>query len=257
MVVYVLQIQDVAEQGVMFVGFLQQPGGGPYFLGHWDPEDLSSLHSSPSPIHRQPFSANTSPTDPNLNGEEADFCCCESQERDHGAVETDKRDTNSSVSRKPDCSLLKHAINFPQYPEEFGDRIITSQIGAKDFNKPLNHIKTDAPNMAEVQGKWSSLSLPETVVTTRLQECRLKETKQPFTASTEKHLHVSKQRERRVSSPDSWLSSPELDRNPDRRSDSAQTDEKRRVTTQNNNHIRLKNSGYDTGSSSPPAQASK
>ncbi|XP_037330345.2 raftlin [Pungitius pungitius] len=61
---YVKRIQDVAEQGVMFVGFLQQPGGGPCFVGHWDPEELSSLHSSPSPIHRHPLSASNSPTDP-------------------------------------------------------------------------------------------------------------------------------------------------------------------------------------------------
>ncbi|KAM4725869.1 raftlin [Anableps anableps] len=251
---YVKKIQDVAEQGVMFVGFLQQPGGGPYFLGHWDPEELSSLHSSPSPIHRQPFSSNTSPTEPNLNGEDADLCCCESQEMDHGAVESDEQDQNS-VSRRPDFSLLKHTVNFPHNPEELSDQIITSQIGAKDFNKPHNDIKPDAHNMAEVQGERSSLSLPETTVTTRLPECRLQETKQHFTAYTEKHLNVSKQRERRVSSPDSWLSSPELDRNHDRRSDSTQTDGQRRVTTQNNNHIRLKNSGNDTGSGSPPAQA--
>ncbi|XP_008419891.1 raftlin isoform X2 [Poecilia reticulata] len=169
---YVKKIQDVAEQGVMFVGFLQQPGGGPYFLGHWDPDELSSLHSSPSPIHRQPFSTNTSPTEPNPIGEDADLCCCESQESDYGAVESVKQDQNSSASRKPNFSLLKHP------------------------------------------------------------------------------------RERRVSSPDSWLSSPELDRDHDRRrSDSTQTDGQRCVTTQNNNHIRLKNSENDTGPSSPPAQA--
>ncbi|XP_007562715.1 raftlin isoform X2 [Poecilia formosa] len=169
---YVKKIQDVAEQGVMFVGFLQQPGGGPYFLGHWDPEELSSLHSSPSPIHQQPFSTDTSPTEPNPNGEDADLCCCESQESDYGAMESVKQDQNSSASRKPNFSLLKHP------------------------------------------------------------------------------------RERRVSSPDSWLSSPELDRDHDRRrSDSTQTDGQRRVTTQNNNHIRLKNSENDTGSGSPPAQA--
>ncbi|XP_054620060.1 raftlin isoform X2 [Dunckerocampus dactyliophorus] len=59
------EIQDVAEQGVMFVGFLQQPGGAPCFLANWDPDELSSLHSSPSPIHRHTLiSANASPTDP-------------------------------------------------------------------------------------------------------------------------------------------------------------------------------------------------
>nr|XP_057903758.1 raftlin isoform X2 [Doryrhamphus excisus] len=62
---YVKRIQDVAEQGVMFVGFLQQPGGAPCFLANWDPDELSSLHSSPSPIHRHALiSSNTSPTDP-------------------------------------------------------------------------------------------------------------------------------------------------------------------------------------------------
>lgn len=70
--IVVLQIQDVAEQGVMFVGFLQQPGGGPCFIGHWDPDELSSLHSSPSPIHRQPHSLNTSPTDPPLGDEDSE-----------------------------------------------------------------------------------------------------------------------------------------------------------------------------------------
>ncbi|PWA15437.1 hypothetical protein CCH79_00008438 [Gambusia affinis] len=244
---YVKKIQDVAEQGMMFVGFLQQPGGGPYFLGPWDPEELSSLHSSPSPIHRQPFSTNTSPTEPNLNGEDADLCCCESQESDYGAVESVKQDQNSSASRKPNFSLLKHPVNSPHNLEELCDQIITSQIGAKDFNKPHNHIKPEAHNMAEVQGKRSNMSLPETTVTTRLPECRSQETKQHFTASTEK--------QRRVSSPDSWLSSPDLDCNHDRRSNSTQTDGQRRVTTQNNNHIRLTNSGNDTGSSSPPAQA--
>ncbi|TNM92710.1 hypothetical protein fugu_018112 [Takifugu bimaculatus] len=69
---YVKKIQDVAEQGVMFVGFLQQPGGGPCFIGHWDPDELSSLHSSPSPIHQQPHSLNTSPADPPLGGEDVE-----------------------------------------------------------------------------------------------------------------------------------------------------------------------------------------
>ncbi|XP_043074317.1 raftlin [Puntigrus tetrazona] len=48
---YVKKVQDLADQGDLFVGFLPQPGGGPYFLGHWEPEDLSSLHSSPCSVH--------------------------------------------------------------------------------------------------------------------------------------------------------------------------------------------------------------
>ncbi|XP_061669788.1 raftlin [Syngnathoides biaculeatus] len=61
---YVKRIQDVAEQGVTFVGFLQQPGGAPCFTANWESDDFSSLHSSPSPIHRHPLSVQPSPTDP-------------------------------------------------------------------------------------------------------------------------------------------------------------------------------------------------
>ncbi|XP_015229600.1 PREDICTED: uncharacterized protein LOC107084323 [Cyprinodon variegatus] len=250
---YVKKIQDVAEQGSMFVGFLQQPGGGPYFWGHWDPEELSSLHSSPSPIHRQPFSTKTSPTRPNPIGEDADICCCDTEEIDRRGVEGVKQDQVSSIFRPPDLSNLKHTADFPHNPDEHNDQLITSQTVAIDCNKPHIHIKSDAHKTTEVWGKWSSL--PETAVTTRLQECRLHGIKQHCTESTEKHLSLSKQKERRVSSPDSWLSSPELDRKHDRRSDLTQADGQRRVTTQNNNHIKLKNSGNDTDSTSPPTQA--
>ncbi|XP_035385008.1 raftlin isoform X2 [Electrophorus electricus] len=44
---YVKKVQDLADSGVLFTGFLQQPGTGVSFLGHWDPE-----HSSPSPINQ-------------------------------------------------------------------------------------------------------------------------------------------------------------------------------------------------------------
>lgn len=86
------QIQDVAEQGMMFVGFLQQPGGGPYFLGQLDPEELSSLHSSPSPIHRSPFSTSNSQselTELHYNSVEPDLHCTVPQ--DLGNLECSSR----------------------------------------------------------------------------------------------------------------------------------------------------------------------
>ncbi|KAG7275218.1 hypothetical protein CRUP_013006, partial [Coryphaenoides rupestris] len=50
---------------LLLVLLLYRPGGGPCFLGPWDPEELSSLHSSPSPIHRHTFSSSGgSPSDP-------------------------------------------------------------------------------------------------------------------------------------------------------------------------------------------------
>lgn len=59
---YVKKIQDVAEQGVVFLGFLQQPGSGLSVPGQWEPEELSSLHSSPSPIHRQASCTDSTPS---------------------------------------------------------------------------------------------------------------------------------------------------------------------------------------------------
>ncbi|AWP21841.1 putative raftlin [Scophthalmus maximus] len=151
---YVKRIQDVAEQGVMFVGFLQQPGGGPCFLGQWDPEELSSLHSSPSPIHRHPFSAGTSPTD----------------------------------QTQPDQSGLGRS------PPERRD-------------------------------------------------------------STEKQFNLLNQRERRGSNSDGRLSSPELERNHEKKSSSLRADRRSRETTHNNNnHICLKSSEKDKNATSPPAQ---
>lgn len=221
----------------MFVGFLQQPGSGPYFLGHWDPEELSSLHSSPSPIHRHPFSSNTSPTDPtepNSNNAEADFCCCESQDVDRGVV-----DCNASVS-----GGLKRAQSLALNPEE--DHIESSQKDLrKSTNGLQNHIKPEADkvtNITDARGNQFNVKLPGTAGTL----CKLAEDKH-FTGSAEKHSNFSHQREKRGSSSDSWLSSPELgDKKPD----------SNRVTTHNNNHIRLKKS-ENKGATSPPAQASK
>ncbi|KAJ8415910.1 hypothetical protein AAFF_G00404670 [Aldrovandia affinis] len=48
---YVKKIQDAAEQGIVFVGFVQQPGVAPSVPGQCGPEEISlSLHSSPSSL---------------------------------------------------------------------------------------------------------------------------------------------------------------------------------------------------------------
>ncbi|KAI7798926.1 raftlin isoform X1 [Triplophysa rosa] len=52
---YVKKVQDLADQGDLFVGFLPQPGGGPYFLGHLETDELSSLHSSPCSVDGRPL----------------------------------------------------------------------------------------------------------------------------------------------------------------------------------------------------------
>ncbi|XP_074542572.1 raftlin isoform X2 [Halichoeres trimaculatus] len=237
---YVKRIQDVAEQGVMFVGFLQQPGGGPCYLGNWDPEELSSLHSSPSPIHRHPFSANTSPTDPTDPTEprhtvrELDHPF-ESPESDDEGAEDDTRDhkpldpTQSlEPNHKESKDLFKDSTNQPQ-----------------DHSRPCSEAlqgslhQNPAEDDEEDEGEQQCPSPPDTAGMIR---------------KTRGHLPDVKARERQSSSSDSWFSSPELDRNHQRKSSSAFSDVQSRVTTHNNNHIRLKSSEKEKDSTSPPAQ---
>ncbi|KAF6716715.1 Raftlin [Oryzias melastigma] len=199
---YVKRIQDVAEQGVTFVGFLQQPGGGLYISGHWDPEELSSLHSSPSPIHRHPFSSNASPTDPeDLNGINAEF------ELDLDAPKRSKQDQNTSE---------------------------------KDSNK---HVQSEPQGYAKADSGPLQDDLTEKALTQ--QEWPLSEGKQNF---PETYFNLSNSRQRRCSTSDSWLSSPELDGRRDRKS---MNTESRGMTHNNNNHIRLKGSHRDKSANSP------
>lgn len=242
------QIQDVAEQGVMFVGFLQQPGGGPCYLGNWDPEELSSLHSSPSPIHRHPFSANTSPTDPtegHQNGVEPLHRPFEPQELDHENV------GRSTQPAEPGFSRLKPSRGSELHAEESSEA--ASQMSFKESlestNQPQNHGEPGAdapqrrPSRTTADNHGSQL-LPE-----RWQE------RSPSKESTEQLFN---QRERQDSSSDSWHSSPDLQRNHEKRPSSVCADGQSRVTTHNNNnHIRLKTSEKDKNVISPPPQASE
>nr|XP_046272722.1 raftlin [Scatophagus argus] len=253
---YVKRIQDVAEQGVMFVGFLQQPGGGPCFLGHWDPEELSSLHSSPSPIHRHPFSANTSPTDPtepHHNGIEPDHHHLYPQKLEHEDVEH---------ALEPDFTPLKAIQSLELNQEESSEQMQTLQISLKESpestNQPQDHSKPRfehtvqwCPNQIPEEAQENLLcpSPPEAAGLFRQQKSQLPDLKE----STEKPFNLSKQRERQSSSSDSCLSSPELDQNHERKSSSI--DRQSRVTTDNNNHIRLKSLEKDKNSTSPPLQA--
>ncbi|XP_028284467.1 raftlin isoform X2 [Parambassis ranga] len=244
---YVKRIQDVAEQGVMFVGFLQQPGGGPCFLGQWDPEELSSLHSSPSPIHRHPFSATTSPTDhteSHQNVTELDVCPSEAQLFDNGDAEFNKQDT--LVPREPGFSPLKPTHISEHNPEESNEQALKEST-----KEPQNYIKSQHP--ADVQDNQRSLSPSETDGAIRQEECDLPEPNENLSGSPENDYDLPNQKERRGSSSDSWLSSPELDHNHGRNSTCPEG--QTRVTTHNNNHIRLKSSEKDKGATSPPAQA--
>ncbi|CAJ1083857.1 raftlin isoform X2 [Xyrichtys novacula] len=236
---YVKRIQDVAEQGLMFVGFLQQPGGGPCYLGNWDPEDLSSLHSSPSPIRRHPFSANTSPTDPtepHHNVTEPDFPF-ESPESDNEAAEHtwDHKSLNPTQSVEPNCE---------ESNKLFKDQTDQPQIHSRPDVEAVQRCPHQNPAEGDEDEEETQLS-PNPLETAGM------------IRQTRGHLpdvKASIQRERQSSSSDSWLSSPELDRNHERKCSSAFSDGQSRVTTHNNNHIRMKSSEKGKDSTSPPAQ---
>ncbi|XP_066529676.1 raftlin [Hoplias malabaricus] len=72
---YVKKVQDLADSGVLFVGFLQQPGGGPFFWGHGDTEEISSLHSSPSSIHQHTGAPTLSPTSSSQDQDKRNHHC--------------------------------------------------------------------------------------------------------------------------------------------------------------------------------------
>ncbi|KAK9961557.1 hypothetical protein ABG768_009340 [Culter alburnus] len=67
------QIQDAADQGIMFVGFIQEPAGlRPHVPRHGEPEEPSlSLHSSPSSLHGSGLTPSPSPLEEPELGDES------------------------------------------------------------------------------------------------------------------------------------------------------------------------------------------
>lgn len=244
-----LQIQDVAEQGVTFVGFLQQPGGGPCFLGSWDPEELSSLHSSPSPIHRHPFNANASPTEPHQN--DPDHHNLEPQDFSGEDVEH----IRPLVPREPDLSPLKSVSGLDLYQEDANEPVHTLPISLKESREPANRPQYHRTSMCGQTDQWCADQIqPEA----QFSQPRLS----PPDAAGGPHrsclpdVQRSTQRERQSSSSDSWLSSPEPDGSQGRTSSSVCTDGQRRAKTHNNNNeIRHKSSEKDP--MSPPGLPSE
>ncbi|XP_016341306.1 raftlin-like isoform X2 [Sinocyclocheilus anshuiensis] len=70
---YVKKIQDAADQGIVFVGFIQEPAGlRPHVLRHGEPEEPSlSLHSSPSSLHGSGLTPSPSPLEEPKLGDES------------------------------------------------------------------------------------------------------------------------------------------------------------------------------------------
>lgn len=244
-----LQIQDVAEQGVTFVGFLQQPGGGPCFLGSWDPEELSSLHSSPSPIHRHPFSANTSPTEP--HHDDPDHHKSEPQDLSG----EDAEHIRPLVPREPDLSPLKSVSGLDLYQEDADEPLQTLPISLKESREPTNRPQYHRTSTCGQTDQWCADQIQAEA---RLSPPRLSP---PHAAGGPQRSRLpdvrrSAQTERQSSSSDSWLSSPDLDGSQGRTSSSVCTDGQRRAKPHNNNNeIRHKSSEKDP--MSPPGLPSE
>lgn len=228
----------------MFVGFLQQPGGGPCFMGNWDPDELSSLHSSPSPIHRHPFGDNASPTDP---------------------TETHHNDVEPEELNPEDTECTKHFVPSPLNPIESFDfnqssEQVHSQIG--EPLEPRNQQQDRSKSRVGDTVRWRPSEMPAEAQVIQLSEAAGVTTQRngrlpDLTQTAEKHFNLSNQRQRRSSSSESWFSSPELNQSREEKFDSTCTNGESRVKTHNNNDVRLKSSEKDQNSTSPPAQASK
>ncbi|XP_061615757.1 raftlin [Phyllopteryx taeniolatus] len=199
---YVKRIQDVAEQGVMFVGFLQQPGGAPCFMANWESDELSSLHSSPSPIHRHPLSVKSSPTDPS-----------EPRHNDSGGLPFEPAELNrDSVehTRRAHKASLSSEANFPARPSELNpegsnERIQISQTPLAESleatTQPL-YQRRESQNPAEAQERQPSPGAPQSTGTNRQEELSPPELRE----SPERHSKLPNRRDRKGSAPDlTWI----------------------------------------------------
>lgn len=196
-------------------------------MGNWDPDELSSLHSSPSPIHRHPFSDNPSPTDPT--------------EPHHNDVEPEEQNPDD-----PECT--KHFVPSPLNPIESFDFNQSSEQVHSQIREPL-----EARNQQQDHSKARVIQFTEAAGVTTQRNGRLPD----LTQTAEKHFNLSNQRKRSSSSSESRFSSPELNQSREEKFDSTCTNRESRVKTHNNNDVQLKSSEKDQNSSTPPTQASK
>lgn len=110
------QIQDAADQGIMFVGFIQEPGRVRVHLsGIGDPEEPSlSLHSSPSSLHSSGVGQSPSPLDA-ASPEERDKFGAGSPAPLNGAIEEPVRDGGRGADEGGDV-VTEEGSSIPASP---------------------------------------------------------------------------------------------------------------------------------------------
>ncbi|XP_059424499.1 raftlin-like isoform X2 [Carassius carassius] len=138
---YVKKIQDAADQGIMFVGFIQEPAGlRPHVLRHGEPEEPSlSLHSSPSSLHGSGLTPSPSPLEEPELGDESG---AENEGKNRGG-EALREDVKSSEGGDGGCDLS----------------VEKSGSGETQQGDTLTHNNNDTAKITDTAEKPSRLAL--------------------------------------------------------------------------------------------------
>ncbi|XP_056618237.1 raftlin-like isoform X2 [Triplophysa dalaica] len=155
------QIQDAADQGIMFVGFIQEPAGlRPHVLRHGEPEEPSlSLHSSPSSLHSSGLTPSPSPLEePELEDEPgAENGGDETQIEDvKSAAGGDGDDVSKSGETQPGDALTHNNNDTAKITDttEKPGRLLLAKRGAELFGM-FNY-----PGRREGQLKYYTVKVP-------------------------------------------------------------------------------------------------
>ncbi|KAI7806872.1 raftlin-like isoform X2 [Triplophysa rosa] len=155
------QIQDAADQGIMFVGFIQEPAGlRPHVLRHGEPEEPSlSLHSSPSSLHGSGLTPSPSPLEePELEDEPgAENRGGETQIEDvKSAAGEDGDDLSKSGETQPGDALTHNNNDTAKITDttEKPGRLLRAKRGAELFGL-FNY-----PGRREGQLKYYTVKVP-------------------------------------------------------------------------------------------------
>lgn len=140
------QIQDAADQGVLFVGFIQEPYGAPSRTREPHTPSLS-LHSSPSSVLGS-LCSSSSPSDPSspVRGNTDDSAPCLSEEEQQRFV-SGTEDSSPSLCHNNNTAAGPQTKDRPQYRQRRPDGVELLAL--------YNH-----PPVREVQVKYYTVKVP-------------------------------------------------------------------------------------------------
>ncbi|XP_067303879.1 raftlin-like isoform X2 [Pseudorasbora parva] len=157
---YVKKIQDAADQGIMFVGFIQEPAGlRPHVPRHGEPEEPSlSLHSSPSSLHGSGLTPSPSPLEePELgdeSGAENEGKTGGGEAEGEGGEGDDLSAETSAMLKSGSGETLTHNNNDTARIKDAGEKASGNKSGAELFGL-FNY-----PGRREGQFKYYTVKVP-------------------------------------------------------------------------------------------------